>query len=142
MRKEGGASGYESTAKEDTRLLRESGIPDDVIRLSHANIPESGDEDYLRERPLEVKIMDFIDRILEGSNFVEYSDRLQNTEKKKAMIEMSESFRARLGGKSLFEVLWESCALEQEEFEKKLGIPSGTLVQFIQEKLESRIQEA
>ena len=49
MQKFGGGEGYQKTADEDERLLRESGIPEDMIKLAHSNIPENSDLNNLKK---------------------------------------------------------------------------------------------
>ena len=92
------------TADEDERLLRESGIPEDMIKLAHSNIPENSDLNNLKNRSIEEKIIHFVDLITIGSEFVNFAERLQISEQKRQNIEFSESFRKKYNGKSLYEV--------------------------------------
>lgn len=138
----GGGKGYEKTAKEDDRLLREYGISEDVIRIAHANIPESADLKYLEERPIEEKIMHFMDLITSGLEFMDVEARIRVAEQKKHMVEFSESFRSRYEGRTLHEVQCEITALEQREFEWRIGLESGTLLDFLKTKLGERIASA
>jgi hypothetical protein len=138
----GGGKGYEKTAKEDDRLLREYGISDEVIRIAHANIPESADAEYLARRPIEEKIMHFLDLVTSGTEFIDVDTRTRVAEQKKHMVEFSESFRSRYEGRTLHEVQREVTALEQREFEQEIGLESGALLDFLKSKLDERIVSA
>ena len=139
MKKTDGAFGYEKTAEEDESFLREFGIDEIMIKLSHSNIPERADFEYLKNRSMEEKIIHFIDTILSGSEFVDFNERLRVVEQKKHNVEFSESFRDKYSGKSLFEVQRETIIIEQQEFEETLNLQPGELINFIKEKLEERI---
>jgi HD superfamily phosphodiesterase len=140
MKKEGGALGYSQAAEEDVSLLRQLGVSEEIIKLAHANIPESSNQEYLNNRSLEEKIVHYIDMITSGSQFIDYVERLRIVRGKKHNIEFSESFRERYGGKSLLELQEELARIEEREFEDKLGLDRGELIRFIKEKLEERIQ--
>ncbi len=142
MKKLGGAKGYEATAGEDERLLKEYGVPDEIVRLAHSNLPENGDPEYLRRRPLEEKIIHFVDIITDGSNWVDFRDKLQKARGSKTTVEFSESMRERFGGKSMLELQEELTAGEEREFEEILGLGSGELMAFIFKKLGERIQSS
>lgn len=140
MQKLGGGEGYRKAINEDERLLYEFGIPEDIIKLAHSNTPESSNPNYLKNRSLEEKIIHFIDLITSGSEFVDFIERQRKSEQKQKNIEFSESFREKYYGKSLYEVQKEVGEMEQEEFEKLLGLEAGTLINFIKTKLEERIE--
>lgn len=142
MKQIGGGRGYEKTTREDDRLLREYGISDEVIRIAHANIPESADAEYLARRPIEEKIMHFLDLVTSGTEFIDVDTRTRVAEQKKHMVEFSESFRSRYEGRTLHEVQREVTALEQREFEQEIGLEYGTLLDFLKSKLDERIVSA
>ncbi len=139
MKKLGGAQGHAVTAVEDKRLLHEYGVPPHIVKLAHSNIPDSIDREYLSSRTLEEKIMHYMDLITSGSDFMNFRDRINIVAQEKHNVEFSDSFRDKYGGKSLFEVQEEVAQLEESEFEKLLGVPSGGVIQFIRKKLEERI---
>ena len=139
MKQEGGGKGYQDTSVEDVNFLKEYGVDEKIIKISHSNIPESADVEYLKNRSLEEKIIHYIDIITSGSEFVNYEERIRIVGQKKHNIEFSESFRSQYDGKSLFELQQEVAAIEQDEFEKALNIQQGTLIDFIKEKLKERI---
>lgn len=140
VKKLGGAKGYQKTAEKDERLLRGFGIQKEIIKLAHSNIPESSDPDYLKNRSLEEKIIHYLDMITAGSEFVDFVERTRISEQKPKNIEFSESFREKYRGASLYEVQIEAAKMEEEEFEKLLGLESGKLLEFIKTKLEERIK--
>lgn len=140
MRERGGGAGYQATIEEDERKLKEQGISERIVALAHANIPARDDEGYLKNRPVEEKIMHFADHIVQGSDIVDFNDRLRALEQKEQNIDFSNSFRRQYNGKSLFELQYgKICPMEQKEFEEKLGLKEGGLVDFIKERLEERI---
>ncbi len=139
MKKKGGGEGYAAALEEDGRLLLEYGVPQELVDLAHANFPKSADPDYLKNRTLEEKIMYYVDIITSDSEIVPFEERLKLAKGKKNIVEMSEWLRGQYGGKSFFE-LHEILAPEvQTEFEDRLGIEHGTLVDFIKQKIEERI---
>lgn len=145
MNKSGGAKGYEEASKEDIKELKELGISEEIISLAHANIPESADEEYLKSRSLEEKIAHLSDLIVSGDKIVEFNERLDSLlvgPKASQNIEFSDGFKEQYGGKSLYDVQREVGNSEQKEFEEVLGIKEGTLIQYIKETLEKKIEEA
>ncbi len=140
MKEIGGGDGYLKTISEDVKLLKQYGVDDNLIKLSHSNIPENNDLNYLKNRSIEEKIIHFVDMVISGAELVSISERYDILEKKSKNIEFSESFRDKYNGNSLFEVQREVAAIEQEEFEKTLNLQPGTLIDFIKEKLEERIK--
>lgn len=68
----GGGEGHRLASEENEMPLREFGVPEEIICLAHANIPESSDPTSLARRPLEEKIMHCIDMITSESNFFPY----------------------------------------------------------------------
>lgn len=139
MRLVGGAQGYLETSEEDIRLLTEYGVPEDIIQLAHANIPQSAELDYIKNRSREEKIVHFIDMITDGSRFVEHDERLKIVVQKKHNIDFSELFRRRYNGKSLFELQQEVTIQEKREFEQTIGLATNSLIPFIVNKLKERI---
>ena len=139
MKKIGGVSGHKQASVEDERLLREYGIDEEIIKLSHSNIPDSADSIYLKNRSLEEKIIHYIDMATSDSDFMDFNERLDIVEKKKTAKDFSESYREKYNGKALNELQREISTMEQEEFEKTLNIQQGTLIDFIKEKLKERI---
>lgn len=142
MKKSGGGEGYSATTVEDERLLHKFGVASKIIELAHANIPKSADEKYLSHRTTEEKIIHYMDLITSGSEFINFRDRIAVAAQKKHNIEFSESFRAKYGGKSLFEFQEELIQREETEFEEQLGLPKGGLIPFIMQRLEERIEKA
>ncbi len=139
MKKIGGVLGHKQASVEDEWLLREYGIDEEIIKLSHSNIPDSADSIYLKNRSLEEKIIHYIDMATSDSDFMDFNERLDIVEKKKTAKDFSESYREKYNGKALNELQREISTMEQEEFEKTLNIQQGTLIDFIKEKLEERI---
>jgi len=139
MKKSGVVEGYVRAAEENDELLRRYGLPDQIIKLTHANIPESNDPEYLSNRTLEEKIIHFVDMITSDSQFIDFQTRLEDVEKQELTVQFIESFRKKYGGHHLNEIQREAATMEQEEFERILNIQSNTLVHFIQEKLGERI---
>ncbi len=139
MKQMGGGLGYRETAAEDERLLTEYNVPPEVISLAHANIPSSSDSKQLGKRTIEEKIMHYIDLTTSGTDFIEVETRIEQVSKKSHNIEFSESFREQYEGKSLFEVQLEVTKSEQAEFENALQLEPGTLIEYIKNKLEERI---
>ena len=138
----GGNIGYQTTIGEDKKKLKKYGVSDEIIALAHANIPTKYDEEYLKSRVLEEKIVHFADHIVQGSEIVDFNDRLRSVEKKKQNIEFSDSFREKYNGKSLFDLQYKKvCPMEQKEFEEKLGLKGGILLDFIRKKLKERINK-
>lgn len=140
MKELGGAAGHKKTSAEDEVLLRELGVPEDIIRLAHVNIPDSIDPSYLAKRTTEEKILHYVDLITLGSDFTSYENRLTEASKDPRIVEFCDSYKDKYGGLNLLDVQWKLAAEEQLEFEKALGIESGTLAQFIKENLKERIE--
>lgn len=138
MKSVGGGEGYKRTINEDERILREHGIDEDVIQTAHSNIPQSADPEYLSNRPIEQKILHFIDAITSGTNFVSIKERFDMLEKKPINIEFSNSFIEKFN-KSLYDLQRELTQAEQEEFEEQLNIEKGSLIDFIKSKIQNRI---
>ncbi|OGC80265.1 hypothetical protein A2943_00105 [Candidatus Adlerbacteria bacterium RIFCSPLOWO2_01_FULL_51_16] len=138
-REHGGMKGYLLSSAEDEQLLVRFGVTEDIIRIAHANIPETEDLGRLAQRPLEEKIMHFMDMITDQSSFIESEERLQKVERNPMTLEFLESFRPRYGGKHLNEIQREVLTLEQAEFESILGIEHGTLVPFLNHEVQKRI---
>lgn len=139
MKKEGGLKGHRDSLIEDINFLKEYGVDEKIIKISHANIPESADLEYLKNRSLEEKIMHYIDMITSGSEFMDFNKRINIAQEKKHNVDFSESYRKEYGGKALNELQREISAKEQEEFGKILNIQPDALIDFIKEKLEERI---
>lgn len=139
MKKLGGAEGHRAAAKEELTLLHDAKVPEDIIQLMHANIPEHADTEYLEKRTREEKIMHFIDLITLNTTFVDFRKRLDDASKKKTVVEFCDSYRPRYNGKSLLEVQEIAGSLEQKEFEHMLNLKPSTLVEFIETKLKERI---
>ena len=139
MRELGGAKGYEATAGEDESLLREQGVPDEIVRLAHANVPDSADQTYLAQRALEERILHFADLITVNSEWLPFREKLLIAARQKSTVEFSESMRKRFGGKSILELQDELGADEEREFEMRIGLQAGELVDFLRRKLEERI---
>jgi HD superfamily phosphodiesterase len=137
MKVSGAKSGHVVTLEEDKRVLGERGVNERVISVAHSNIPETADHRELAARSLEEKILHFVDVITSGSDFLSVDERFDVLELKPRNVEFSESFRERFG-KSLYELQRELGHIEQEEFEKKLGLSSGSLITFIKNKIEER----
>lgn len=139
MQEVGGALGYAKTAEEDSRLLKEFGFPDDIVKLAHSNIPEKADSNYLSGRSPEEKIVHFMDIVTLDTNFSDFRERLELAKQKKHIVEFSDSFREQYQGKSLIELQEEVAKAEEEEFEKKLDLKPGILIYVLKEKLQERI---
>jgi HD superfamily phosphodiesterase len=138
MNQLGGEQGYGISKAEDKKLLSKFNVSKDIIALANANIPESADPDYLEERPIEQKIVHFIDLITSGSEFMNAEDRLLKVEENPRNVEFSDSFRGRYNGKTLFEFQRQLAVEEQDEFENILGLEKGTLISFIEREIEKR----
>lgn len=138
MQISGAGEGYKSTINEDKRILREHGISEEVIQIAHSNIPQSADQVYLDNRSLEQKIMHFIDAITSGSDLVNVNDRFDFLETKARNVAFSNSFIDKFK-KPLYDLQRELTKKEQEEFERILGIENGTLIDFIESKIQERI---
>jgi len=139
MQKKDGSKEHQDSLIKDINFLRQYGIDERIIKISHSNIPEIADLEYLKSRPLEEKIMHFIDMITSDSNFMDFNERMAIARKKEITIDVSESYRDKYGGKSLIELQTEVVLTEQKEFEKSLNLQQGALINFIKEKLEERI---
>jgi hypothetical protein len=140
MEQFGGTKGYQITSEEDERLLRGCGVPEDLIKLAHSNIPGSADPKYLANRTLEEKIVHYVDMVLHGTALMSsFEERLAPQLKNPRAVEFSESFRDHYGGISLWEVEKLAVEQEQKEFEELLGLPEGGLIPFLRKKLEERI---
>ena len=139
-RKHGGKEGYAISSAEDERLLKELGIPENIIRIAHSNIPESDELKYLTGRPLEEKIIHYMDMITDQSDFTNPEERLRKVEANPATMQFLESFREKYHGKHLNELQRDVLKLEQTEFEEKLGLEKGTLIAFLKAELQKRIE--
>ena len=135
----GGQKGYELTSKKDRQLLKKFGVSKKIIKILNSNVLKSADQKYLKNRPVEEKILHYMDMITCETKFGSYKERLSVVEKKKHNIEFSESFRPILGGKSLFELNYEVIDIVQNEFEKKINLKPGTLIDFIKKKFKERL---
>lgn len=141
--KERGRTGYDAVSAEDEQLLAENGVPENVIALTRAVLPESIDQDYLARRTLEERIMHYIDAMTNGFKLEEdFAIRNAVVRQKPGQVEWSDSFKDRFGGKSLFDVQAMLVEEEQEAFEQALGLEPKTLIRFIKEKLRERIENA
>lgn len=140
--KQQGPSGHEVASSQEGEFLRSVQIPENIIQLIHSNIPESADENYLRQRSREEKIIHFSDAILQGTNIVDFRERMDRKNQKPHMIAYSESLRERYQGKSLLEFNTEVSESEQEEFENALNLHSGELFEFIIKQIRQRILSA
>ncbi len=140
MRRLGDVAGHEYALTEDSRLLTEYGVPQDIVRLTHSNIPESTDSVALAARSPEEKIIHYADMMTLGSDFVDITSRLDDARKKPEVVAFTDSYREQYGGKSLLDVQEFTTKHEEGEFEKLLGLEPGTLLAFIKEKLAERIR--
>lgn len=139
-REHGAVAGFALSSAEDPAQLKELGVSENIIRIAHANIPESDDPEYLEQRPLEDKIMHYMDMITDQSDFIEAEERLRKTESNPATMQFLESFRDKYHGRHLNELQREVAKLEQKEFEKKLGLGEGKLIEFLKTTLHQRIE--
>ncbi|MDP2676836.1 MAG: hypothetical protein Q8O83_04090 [bacterium] len=139
MKKLGGAKGHRDAAEKEIAVLQKMGIPENIIHLMHANIPQRADIEYLEKRTREEKIMHFIDLITLNAKFVDIKERIRDASKKKSVVEFCDSYRPRYNGKSLLEVQDIAGSLEQKEFEKILHLEPGTLIERIRHTLNNRI---
>lgn len=139
-REHGGSKAFVITSVEDKRLLNELGVPENIILIAHANIPESDDSEYLADRSLEEKIIHYMDMITDQSTFTDPEERLRKAEENSRTMEFLESFREKYHGKHLNELQREVLKLEQTEFEEKLGLAKGSLLDFLQVELQKRIE--
>lgn len=139
IREHGGEKGVTKTVQEDDRLLREYGFSEEFIRVAHANMPVSADPEYIAGRSRNEKIVHFMDHITLGSEYVEVKDRWRELEKEPFFKAYSESYRGIYGGKNLKEFQKELAESEEEEFEHKIELSPGTIVEFIRTELEKRI---
>jgi len=140
MREKGGAAGYATTSGDDERLLAEYGVPDEIIKLAHSNIPESLDPVYLENRALEEKIMHYVDVITSDTDLTPARERLAKVRKKPNIAEFLDSFKQQYFGKALDEANLLLTDLDGTEFEQKLEISPGTLIDFVKEKLQERVE--
>ena len=139
-REHGATEGHKISSAEDERLLRERGVPEEIIHLAHANIPETGNKEDWVKRSLEDKIMHFVDMITSGDKLTDPESRLRAVEARPADMAFLDSFRPKFDGKHLNEVQREVIAQEQDEFEKQLGLEKGTLIEFLKQKIKERIE--
>lgn len=139
-REHGSAKGFAISSAEDIALLREHGIPGESIRIAHANVPDSDDPLYLHNRPLEDKILHYIDMITDQSTFIDPEERLRKAETNTKTMEFLESFREKFHGKHLNELQREVLKLEQTEFEEKIGLEKGKLISFLNDEMQKRIE--
>ncbi|OHA91142.1 MAG: hypothetical protein A2758_01540 [Candidatus Zambryskibacteria bacterium RIFCSPHIGHO2_01_FULL_49_18] len=139
MTKSGVDVGHQATIRADSYLLSCYGVSDTVIRVARANIPESADIARLATRSLEEKVMHFIDLVTSSSAPVPFEERFRTLEKKEQNVAFSESYRSKFG-KGLYELQMEVGRREQDEFEKVLGLASGTLVDFLRKEVEKKFQ--
>jgi uncharacterized protein YjbK len=140
MNTEGAATGHRTTLEEDKAALRALGIPEEVIVIAHANIPDTADAEALDKRSLEEKIMHYMDAVTTNTQFTPYQERFALLEKKQRNVDFSNSYRPTYGGKSLYEVQVEVADREQREFEQALGIEAGKLLAYIAENLKKKIE--
>lgn len=138
----GGAKAFAINSVEDEKLLKEFGVPEHIIRIAHANIPESDDPEYLTGRPVEEKIIHYMDMITDQSNFIDPEERLTRAESNPRTMEFLESFREKYHGRHLNELQREVLKLEQAEFEEKMGLEQGALIAFLKDELQKRIEHA
>ena len=140
MQEHGADAGYQKTTEEDEKELRKLGVPEHIVRLAHANIPESDEKEHVKSRSLEEKIVHFADHIIQGSEIVNFTERRRVLEQKKRNVEFSDSFKRQYSGKSLFDVQFEDiCPSEQGEFEESIGLEKGSLIDFLRNELRKRI---
>ncbi len=139
MKQEGVSLGYKKADQKDRLILKTYGIDDAIISLTHSNIIQSIDPLYLEQRTLNEKIIHFIDFATSGTHFVQLKERRQSLEKKKQNIDFSNSFKNQYEGNSLYDVQYMIGAQEQEEFEKLIGVESGSLIIFLKKKMIERI---
>ena len=140
MTQHGAEEGYKEVTANGERLLRNYGVPEDVVTLSQSNILKSANRNDWLNLPIEAKIVYFIDVITSGTKFVGFEERLRLAAQKPNTVELSEGFRSTYGGKSLLQVQAEASSLIQKELEDLLHLEPGTLIDFIMRKLEERIQ--
>jgi len=114
---------YKRREVEAIRELGGYGVPEDLIKLAHANTPERADPEFLAGRSREEKIVHFMDLSTLGSDFVEITDRWRDLGEKPFFKSYSESFRDRYGGKSLVEFQIEVTEAERKELRRRSGYP-------------------
>ena len=143
MDKVGGGQGYAETAKEDFAKLSEFGIPDEIIKIAHANVPESIEPEYLLRRPIEHKIIHLMDISTSETRFIGYRERLRLAALKPKIVQFSESLRPQYRNeKNLFEIQEMFASAEQAEFERFIGLEEGTLMSFIEAELRERVERS
>jgi len=142
MKEFGGDVGHRKAMEEDEKLLKEAGISKDLIHLAHSNIPETEDLAKNRQRSKEEKIMHYIDLITDGSNFVGFKEKLDLARTKPKVVEFCDSYRSKYNGKSLLDVQEEVGADEEVELADMCGVEGDRLIDFINQKLQDRINKA
>lgn len=119
----------------------QAGFPVEISRLMRANNPKSPDD----HPTLEEKIMWFADACLTGTEIVpvdERMDRSAHHPKNGAKnIAISESYRPKFGGKSLFEVQKELGARYEKEFSNQIDLGGRNFYDWLREKVDRRVTD-
>jgi hypothetical protein len=145
FKKFGGYEGYLKAGAEDGKLLREYGVPEELIELAHSNIPRPDEVNNtntksLASRSLLEKLMHYIDIITDNTDLVGYDVKIGLARTKPAVVNFTDGFKPLYNGISLLDVQLVAAKEEEAELEKMLNVEKGGLIKFIQNKIKERIQ--